>query len=180
DRQQNASLLGIAYVLSGRHAEGLALLERSVEPLFPPRAGSILCRRLGEGYLLAGRRDDALVWATSALDHARRRGARGDEAWARLLLGDVLAAPAAAEADEALGHYERARAQADALGMLPLLARCHVALGRWYGRAGEVPRARTALSHAAGLTRSMDLGIWRAEAEAALAAFGVTPAARPA
>lgn len=180
DRQQNASLLGIASMLSGRHEDGLALLERSVEPLFPPRAGSILCRRLGEGYLLAGRRDDALVWATSALDHARRRGARGDEAWALLLLGDILAGPSASGADEALGCYERARAQADALGMLPLLARCHLALGRWYGRAGDVPRARTALGHAAGLTRSLDLGIWRAESEAALAGLAATPAARPA
>ena len=180
DRQGNASMLGIAYMLSGRHAEGLGLLERSVERLFPPRSSSILSRRLGEGYLLAGRRDEALEWATSALDHARRRGGQGDEAWALLLLGDVLAGPPASEADEALMPYENARARADELGMLPLLARCHLALGRWHMRAGDVPRARTALSLAAGLTRGMDLGIWRAEAEAALAGLAATPAARPA
>src|SRR5262245_2767468 len=180
DRQQNASALGIAYMLSGRLENGPAVLERSVERLVPPRASPILCRRLGEGYLLAGRRDDALAWATSALDHARRRGARGDEAWALLLLGDILAGSPASGADEALMPYENARARAEELGMLPLLARCHLALGRWHMRAGDVPRARTALSLAAGLTRSMDLGIWRAEAEAALAGLAATPAARPA
>ena len=180
DRQQNASALGIAYMLSGRHEDGLALLERSVERLFPPRASSILSRRLGEGYLLAGRHDDALEWATSALDHARRRGARGDEAWALLLLSDILAGPSASGADEALMRYESARARAEELGMLPLLARCHLALGRCHRQAGDVPRARAALRLAVGLTRSMDLGIWRAEAEAALAGLAATPAARPA
>jgi len=179
DRQPNASVLGITYMLAGRHADGLAVLERSVEPLFPPRASSMLSRRLGEGYLLVGRRDDALEWATSALDHARRRGARGDEAWALLLLGDVLAASPASR-KEALARYEDARARADELGMLPLLARCHLARGRWHARAGDAPTARTALSLAVGLARSMDLGIWRAEAEATLAGLAAPRATRPA
>ncbi|HEY7203526.1 MAG TPA: AAA family ATPase [Methylomirabilota bacterium] len=180
DRQQNASALGIAYMWSGRHREGLALLARSVERLFPPRASSILSRRLGEGYLLAGRRDDALAWATAALDHARRHGARGDEAWARLLLGDILAGPAASAADEGLEHYEHACARADELGMLPLLARGHLALGRWHQRAGDEPRARAALTRAVGLARGLDLGIWRVEAEAALAGLAVATMPRPA
>ncbi|HEY7040331.1 MAG TPA: AAA family ATPase [Methylomirabilota bacterium] len=180
DRQPNASTLGIAYMRLGRHEDGLALLERAVEPLFPPRASSVLSRRLGEGYLLAGRHDDALRWATSALDHARRRGAQGDEAWALLLLGDILAGLSASGADDALMRYESARARADELGMLPLLARCHLALGRWHRRAGDIPRARPALSLAVGLTRSMDLGIWRTEAEAALSGLTAARAARPA
>jgi tetratricopeptide (TPR) repeat protein len=179
DRQPNASVLGITYMRLGRHHEGLTLLERSVAPLFPPRASAILCRRLGEGYLLAGRHDDALEWATAALDHARRRGGRGDEAWALLLLGDIVAELRASGPDEALGRYESARARADELGMLPLLARCHLALGRWHRRAGDVPSARTALRLAVGLARRMDLGVWRAQAEAALAELA-TPAARPA
>jgi DNA-binding SARP family transcriptional activator len=179
DRQGNASALGVAYMLSGRHEDGLPLLERSVERLFPPRSSSILCRRLGEGYLLAGRHGDALEWATSALDHARRRGGRADEAWVLLLLGDIFAGWPASDADEALARYESARARADELGMLPLLARCHLALGRWHRRAGDVTSARTALRLAVGLARSMDLGIWRAQAEAALAELA-TPAARPA
>jgi DNA-binding SARP family transcriptional activator len=180
DRQQTESALGIAYMRSGRHAEGLALLERSVERLFPPRASSILTRRLGEGYLLAGHRDDAYKWVTSALDHARRCGARGDEAWALLLLGEVLAGAPDSRADEALARYEEARTRADELGMLPLLARCHLALGRRHAHVGDVEQARAALSLAVELARSMDLGIWRAEAEAALAGLAATPVSRPA
>ncbi|HEX7785050.1 MAG TPA: tetratricopeptide repeat protein, partial [Methylomirabilota bacterium] len=179
DRQQNASALGIAYMLSGRHEEGLALLERSVERLFPLRASSILSRRLGEGYLLAGRHDDAQRWALSALDHAQRLGGRGDEAWARLLLGEILVESPGSGADAARGQYESACARADELGMLPLLARGHLALGRWHWRAGDVAQARTVLDVAVGLMRRLDLGIWRAEAEAALAELA-TPATHPA
>jgi DNA-binding SARP family transcriptional activator/tetratricopeptide (TPR) repeat protein len=65
DRQQNASALGIAYMRSGRHEDGLALLERSVERLFPPRASSILSRRLGEATCSRG--------ATMTRSNGRRR-----------------------------------------------------------------------------------------------------------
>jgi DNA-binding SARP family transcriptional activator len=175
-RQPNASALGAAYLLSGRQDEGLALLERSVESLFPPWSSSLLSRRLGEAYLLVGRRDEALRWAGTTLDLARRHGGRADEAWAMLLLGDALLDD---DRDEGAARYEEARARAHELGMSPLLARCHLALGRMHAHAGDNVRARAVLGLAVELTRSMDMGIWRDQAERALAGLEVVPAARP-
>jgi tetratricopeptide (TPR) repeat protein len=169
DHSGCASLLGIAYVLSGRQDAGLPLLERSVERLFPPRSSSPLSRRLGEGYLLGGRRDDARRWASAALDHARRRGGRGDEAWALHLLADVMACAPALDRDRAAALYEEARLGADSLGMRPLLARCHLGLGTLNLRLGDAARAAAELERAVDLMRSMNLGLWRARAEAALA-----------
>jgi tetratricopeptide (TPR) repeat protein len=178
DRQGNASALGIAYVLSGCPDKGLPLLERSVERLFPPRSSSLLSRRLGEGYVLCGRRDEALAWARSSLDHARQRGGRGDEAWALLLLADVMARPPALDHDHAVTLYEDARARAEGLGMRPLVARCHLALGLLHARSGDAARATAELGLAVERMRSMDLGLWRAQAEAALAGLAGPLAAR--
>jgi DNA-binding SARP family transcriptional activator len=174
DRPAAASTLGMAYALSGRPEQGLPLLERAVERLFPPRSSSVLSRRLGEGYLLAGRCDEALEWARAALDHARRRGGRGDEAWALLLLADVMASAPKSEPDRATALYEDARTRAEALGMEALRARCHLARGRLHARLGAPRRAAPDLALAVDLTRRMELGLWRMQAEAALARLPVT------
>ncbi len=175
-RPDVTSALGLAYVVSGR-AEGLPLLDRSVERLFPPRVSSLLSRRIAAAYLLVGRRDVALAWAASALDHARRCGGRSDEAWALHVLADIAAWPGAPERERASDLYEQARTLAAELGMQPLLARCRLGLGQLYARVGDPSRAATELGLAVELARAMDLGLWRHQAEEALAELPVAATA---
>lgn len=171
DRPANASALGLAYVLSGRCEVGLALLERSVERLVPPRSGAALIRRRGEGCLAAGRLDEALGCAHTALEHARRCGARGEEGWALLLSADALAAGSVRAASRAAALYEEAGARADELGMSVLRARCDLGTGVLHVAAGRPERAHAALGRAVASMRAMELGLWRDRAEAMLAAL---------
>ena len=60
-------------------------------------------------------------------------------------------------------------ALADELGMRPLLAHCHLDLGTLYAATSQREQARTELSTAIALYRSMEMTFWLPQAEAALA-----------
>jgi len=66
-------------------------------------------------------------------------------------------------------HYQQALALAEELGMRPLVAHCHLGLGRLYGQTGQREQARTELSAAIEMYRAMDMTFWLPQAEAALA-----------
>jgi len=70
---------------------------------------------------------------------------------------------------QAEAYYQQAQALADELGMRPLLAHCHRGLGTLYATLGRGDTARTALSTAITLYRSMDMTFWLPQAEATLA-----------
>ena len=122
-----------------------------------------------EAYLLTGHMDEATGLARSALAFARARKARGNEAYALRLLGEIHAHqdPPAAEAAEAA--YRQAVALADELGMRPLLAHCHLGLGTLYTKVGQLAQARAALSTAIELFQAMEMTFWLPRAEATLA-----------
>ena len=65
-----------------------------------------------------------------------------------------------------------ALALADGLDMRPLMAHCHLGLGRLYLKTAQREQAHTALSTAVALYRSMDMHFWLPQAEAALAQVG--------
>ena len=147
----SAAYLGYAYALSGRLREGVALLEEALAD--PAATGianhSLFLAHLGEAHLLAGRRDDASEVAGRALDLARRQKERGNEAWVLRLLGEIAAQadpPGLASAEE---HYGQALARADELGMRPLVAHCHLGLGKLYRRTGDGAKAEEHLTTAA-------------------------------
>jgi Flp pilus assembly protein TadD len=66
-------------------------------------------------------------------------------------------------------HYRQALALAEALGMRPLVAHCHLGLGSLYARSGQREQARAALAAAIDLDRAMDIPFWLTRAEAVLA-----------
>jgi hypothetical protein len=70
---------------------------------------------------------------------------------------------------EAEGHYGRALALADELGMRPLVAHCHLGLGTLYAKIDQREQARADLSAAIDLYRAMEMTFWLPQAEAALA-----------
>jgi hypothetical protein len=51
-------------------------------------------------------------------------------------------------------------------GMRPLVAHCHVGLGRLYRRTGSLPQAKTHLTIATTMMREMGMGLWLEKAEA--------------
>jgi tetratricopeptide (TPR) repeat protein len=170
-----AAFLGAAYVLAGRVAEALPLLERVVKQtdamgvVFDHVLGVI---SLGEGYLWAGRIEDALHQAQHAVEVCHQHQQRGHEAWALRLLGEVAAQCNSSGVEQAAAHYRQALALAEELGMRPLQAHCHLGLGTLYAKLGQRQQARAELYAAIDLYRAMDMPFWLPQAEAALAQAG--------
>ncbi|PYM52063.1 MAG: hypothetical protein DME16_02290 [Candidatus Rokuibacteriota bacterium] len=163
-----ASPLGYAYALSGRCPEGIPLLEEAVtQGLSIGRLGehSILVARLGEGYLLTGRAADAARTAREALALARERKERGREAYALRLAALVASHQPVPDVERAAEAYEQARALAEELGMRPLVAQCHLGLGRLYGQARRREEAERHLARAIESFRSLEMSLWLDQAE---------------
>lgn len=165
-----AAHLGYAYALSGRLPEGIALLE---EALADPVATGIanhplFLAYLGEAHLLAGRRDEALAVARRALDLAHRQKERGNEAWVLRLLGEIAAQADPPDLESADAHYSQALARADELGMRPLVAHCHLGLGKLYRLTGDRTKAEEHLTTAVTMYREMGMAFWREKAVAVL------------
>ena len=51
-------------------------------------------------------------------------------------------------------------ALAEELGMRPLVAHCHLGLGKLYRRTGKQDQAREHLTSATTMYREMDMGFW--------------------
>jgi class 3 adenylate cyclase/tetratricopeptide (TPR) repeat protein len=167
-----ASFLGAAYVLAGRVAEALPLLERVVEQT--DTMGDIFDHVLGviplsEGYLRAGRIEDAHHQACHAVEVCRQHQERGHEAWALRLLGEVAAQHDPPSLEHAEDYYRQALALAEALGMRPLKAHCHLSLGKLDVLTGRHDAAQVELTAAIELYRAMEMTFWLPEAERALA-----------
>ena len=114
-----AVTLGAAYALAGRADEALPLIAGAVEDfrglqIHRSPAHILLCA--GTTYLSAGRIDEAASHAGEALALSRRLGARGSEAEALHLSGDVASTGGAEEAE---GYYREAIAHVRAVGCIP-------------------------------------------------------------
>src|SRR5207342_144487 len=104
--------------------------------------------------------DEASTQAQRALEFSRAHQERGHEAYALRLLGDIAARREPTERASAETYYQQALALAEELGMRPLVAHCHHALGRLYGQTGRAEQARAALTTAIDLYRTMDMTLW--------------------
>jgi class 3 adenylate cyclase/tetratricopeptide (TPR) repeat protein len=166
------SSLGAAYASSGRVTDALPLLEQAVEHA---NAVGLLANQplfianLSQGYLLAGRWEEATQRAQRALEFACAHKARGLQAHVLYVLGDVAMHRDPPDIEQAKAHYCQALALSDELGMRPLLAHCHLGLGTLYATTSQWEQARAELSTAIALYRSMDMTFWLPQAEAALA-----------
>jgi tetratricopeptide (TPR) repeat protein len=163
--------MGYAAALQGRLAEGRALLEETIseESRTGARQAPQRVAWLSEVCRLAGHWDEAWQHARQALALARQLKERGNEARALHQLSVVYVHADPPDAAQAEAHYQQALALAEALGMRPLVAHCHLGLGRLYGQSGRGAQARAALSAAIELYRAMDMTFWLPQAEAALA-----------
>ena len=119
--------------------------------------------------MLAGHLEEAHALAEHALALAREHQERGHQAYALRLLGEIAARREPPESDQAGDYYRQALALAEELGMRPLVAHCHLGLGKLYAKRGRRAEARADLSAAVELYRAMEMTFWLPQADAALA-----------
>ena len=153
---------------AGRADEALPLVAGAAEELRRRQIHTwpaliLLCA--GMTYLSAGRIDEAASHAREAMALTRRLGARGSEAHALCLAGDVASTCGAGDAE---AYYRESLALAGELGMRPLVAHCHLGLGKLYRRTGKREQAHEYLTTATTMYREMDMPYWLEEAEAAV------------
>jgi DNA-binding NtrC family response regulator/tetratricopeptide (TPR) repeat protein len=165
---QGAAALGAAYALAGRTDEGLPLVAGAVEELRRlrlPRGAAAILVSAGTAYLAAGRIDEASSHAREALALSRQRGGRCYEAYALCLAGDI---GSAGGPENAKGCYREALALAGELGMRPLVAHCHLGLGKIASRTHQRAQAQEHLTSATTMYREMDMRFWLSQAEMAM------------
>ena len=159
--------LGEADLARTRLSEGEELLESE--------AAKGLGLHHGWGYYALGR----ACLTLERLDEACRLGGRALEsssvppafaAYALHLLGDISAEPSRFVAEKAQAHYRKALTLAESLGMRPLVAHCHLGLGKLYRRTGDLKKTREHLTTATTMYREMDMGFFLAQADAAISA----------
>jgi tetratricopeptide (TPR) repeat protein len=119
----------------------------------------------GISSLSARQIDEAASYAREALALTRRLPARGNEAHALCLNGDIAAA---AGAEDAEGYYREALALAKPRGMRPLIAHCHLGLGKMNHHAGDPGQAQEHLTIATAMYREIGMTYWLGQAEAEL------------
>jgi tetratricopeptide (TPR) repeat protein len=160
---QIAAALSLAYALCGRIRDALALQEDAVELAAATGMNANQSLRLalsGEVYLLAEQRAAAASWAMKALEMAERSGERGDAAWALRLLGEIEVLDGPSAAGKAEAFYRGSLALAAELEMRPLVAHCHLGLGKLSRRTGKREQAREHLTTATTMYREMDMRFW--------------------
>jgi DNA-binding NtrC family response regulator/tetratricopeptide (TPR) repeat protein len=168
------AVLGYAYALQGRLAEGGALLEEAISESICTGAqqNPSWLAWLSEVCRLVGRGEEAWQHARQAVDLAQQHKERANEAHALHQLGVVQAHADPPDTAQAEAHYQQALALAEELGMRPLQAHCQLGLGTLYANLSRGEQARAALTTAIDLYRAMDMTFWLPQAEATLAPVG--------
>src|SRR5262249_25226094 len=164
------SVVSSALVLAqlGEASEGLSRLREGEQVLEHQAAtghvgflGSYY-QALGRAALVLGRLDDAQRLGHRALESSPRQP--GFAAHVLHLLGDIAIHPDRFDAERGETHYRQALALAEPRGMRPLVAHCHLGLGKLRARTDK----REHLTTATRMYREMDMGFYLEQAEAEL------------
>jgi DNA-binding NtrC family response regulator/tetratricopeptide (TPR) repeat protein len=159
-----------AWVLAqlGETSEALNRLREGEQLLERQAAKGIVFYRawayhaLGRACLLLGRLTEAQTLGDRAVESAPRQ--LGFLAWALHLLGDIATHPDRFHAESGEAHYRKALALAEPRGMRPLVAHCHLGLGKLYQRTGKREQAQEHLAIATTMYREMDMRFWLEQA----------------
>jgi tetratricopeptide (TPR) repeat protein len=166
------AVAGSAWVLAqvGETSEALTRLREGQELLERQASGGIVgfhggaYHWLGRAAVLLGRLDDARRLADRAVESCEP----GDAAHALHLLGDIATHLDRFDAESGEAHYREALAQAEPRGMRPLVAHCHLGLGKLYGRTGKRQEAQEHLATAIAMYREIRMRFWWEKTEAEL------------
>ena len=170
-----SSMLGVIFALSGRLSDALQLAELSLKyistsPVGLPGQPSLSrseCIGQSEVYRLAGQFDHALSICSRGLEMARQARQRADEASLLCALGNVAVDRQPPDVETAVPSYRNAVDLAFELGMRPLVAHCHLGLGKLYRRTGKREQAQEHLTTATTMYREMGMTYWLEKAEGA-------------
>ena len=160
------SALALAYATAGRLAEAVPMLEETVNAMSTGVENARSLVHLAEGHDFAHRTEDARSTAARALELARAHGERTNEALALRVLGTITAHSDPVQVAKAAAHYQNAGTLGNELGMRPLVAHCHLGLGKLHRRTGKREQAQEHLTTATTLYREMDMRFWLEQAEA--------------
>jgi class 3 adenylate cyclase len=156
--------LAWAHAQIGDASGALSRLREGQEHLQRQEAKGIFVHRgwsyhaVARACLLLDRLDEARRLADHSVDSSE--GQPGFVAHARCLLGDLASHPDQFEADSAATHYQAALTLAESRGMRPLIAHCHLGLGRLHDRSGNSERARLHLTAAKKMYSEMEMEFW--------------------
>ena len=164
----SVSLLGRQNTLAGHQADGAVLPERAAG--LAQQRGELhslapLTWWLGEAHLASGDLERARQYGQSSLEMARAQPQRGTEAWAWRLLGEIAAQTDPPGVQEAETTYQEALTRASDLGMRPLVAHCHLGLGKLYRRTDSA-KAKEHFATSTAMYREMGMGFWLEQAKA--------------
>jgi DNA-binding SARP family transcriptional activator len=157
--------LGETSAALSRLREGEQLTERST----PSKANEIpypVHLLLGRACLMLDRLDEARKLANRVIESFASRP--GFTAIALQLLGDIASHPDRFDAESAEANYRKALALAEPRGMRPLVAHCHLGLGKLYRRTGKHEQAQEHLTTATTMYREMGMTYWLEQAEAGM------------
>ena len=153
--------LGEAHEALTRLREGEQLQERQAARGI---GGLGFYHLLGRAALLLDRLDEAQTLGERAVRYSPSR--HGFRAYAQHLLGDIASHPDRFDAERGESHYRSALALAEPRGMRPLVAHCHLGLGKLYQRTGRRQEAQEHLATATTMYREMGMTYWLEQAEA--------------
>jgi class 3 adenylate cyclase/tetratricopeptide (TPR) repeat protein len=155
--------LGEASEARNRVRECEELLNRqAVQRIAGGRGGVAL--PLARAYVLVDRLDEAQTLAARGIESVSRNP--GGAAHLHQLLGDIATHPDRFDAGRGEAHYLDALALAEPRGMRPLVAHCHLGLGKLYRRTGKREQAHEHLTTATTMYREMGMTYWLEQAEA--------------
>jgi class 3 adenylate cyclase/tetratricopeptide (TPR) repeat protein len=162
--------LGEASEALKRLREGEQLVERQATRGIIANLGWTY-HALGRAWLALGRLDEARRLADRAVESLSSHP--GFAAHSLHLLGDIVTHRDRFDAECGEAHYRQALALAGPRGMRPLVAHCHLGLGKLYRRTGKREQARDHLTTAATMYREMDMRFWLEQTEAESMELGV-------
>ena len=118
---------------------------------------------VGRALLRLGQLDRARGLAERAIETSTRQP--GFSAHAHHLLGDIETNAERFDHERGACHFRDALALAQRHGMRPLVAHCHLGLGKIHRRAGKAGDAEHHHATATAMYRDMDMRFWLAQAQ---------------
>jgi tetratricopeptide (TPR) repeat protein len=167
--QRPTAIASSAWVLAqaGEASEALKSIEEGEQSIQSQVASGVVVNQgsayhcLGRACLLLGRMDEARRLADRAVETSSSQP--GFAAHALHLLGGIAGT---AGVEDAEGLYRQALALAEPRGMRPLVAHCHLGLGKMHHRMGNPGQAKEHLAIATVMYREMGMTYWLVHADA--------------
>jgi len=163
---------GYAYLHAGNLDEARARLERATE--YNDSTGFMTFQSMSlvyrsEAHLRSGELEKAMAAAERAAQMTFEYRQHAYHAWALWMLGEVSAHSAHLNTEAAEAHYRESIRSATELGMRPLVAHCHLGLGKLYRRTGQREQAQEHLNTATTMYREMGMRFWLEQTEKEMA-----------